>query len=307
MQSVEPWSEVRKMDVLGNYKSVISARSTDRDILKKAQDGGIITTLFAYALEEGIIDGAIVAGPGDEPWKPEPMVVTTKAELLAAAGTRYTISPNLSLIKEATRSYGLDRVGIVGTPCQIQAVRKAQVYPIGMRDVDDKIALALGIYCMENLSYQALEAMVEDHCNQKMESVTKMDIGKGKFTVYTERGAVAQMPLKLIHKYVQPGCNVCLDYVANLADISSGSVGSPDGWSTVFVRSTKGNTVWDGAIKAGFFETKPMDQVKPGLDLVKKLATDKITKNQKNVDARKTIGLKADGTPKGLRNPYESP
>jgi coenzyme F420 hydrogenase subunit beta len=235
------------------------------------------------------------------------MVVTTKAELLAAAGTRYTISPNLSLIKEATRSYGLDRVGIVGTPCQIQAVRKAQVYPIGMRDVDDKIALALGIFCMENLSYQALEAMVEDHCNQKMESVTKMDIGKGKFTVYTERGAVAQMPLKLIHKYVQPGCNVCLDYVANLADISSGSVGSPDGWSTVFVRSTKGNTVWDGAIKAGFFETKPMDQVKPGLDLVKKLATDKITKNQKNVDARKTIGLKADGTPKGLRNPYESP
>ncbi|NQS74785.1 MAG: coenzyme F420 hydrogenase subunit beta [Methanoculleus sp.] len=295
------------MDVLGNYTSVIAARSTDRDILKKAQDGGIVTTLFAYALEEGIIDGAIVAGPSDEPWKPKPAVVTTKAELLAAAGTRYTISPNLSLIKEATRSYGLDRVGIVGTPCQIQAVRKVQLYPIGMRDVDDKIALALGIFCMENLSYQALEAIVEDHCNQKMESVTKMDVGKGKFTVYTERGAVSQMPLKLLHKYVQPGCNVCLDYVANLADISSGSVGSPDGWSTVFVRSTKGNTVWDGAIDAGLFETKPMDQVKPGLDMVRKLSTDKITKNQKNVDARKTIGLKADGTPKGLRNPYESP
>lgn len=295
------------MDVLGNYKSVIAARSTDKDILKKAQDGGIITTLFAYALEEGIIDGAIVAGPGNEPWKPEPMVVSTKAELLAAAGTRYTISPNMSLIKEATRSYGLDRVGIVGTPCQIQATRKAQLYPIGMRDVDDKIALVLGIFCMENLSYQALEAIVEDHCNQKMESVRKMDIGKGKFTVYTERGAVSQMPLKLIHKYVQPGCNVCLDYVANLADISSGSVGSPDGWSTVFVRSTKGNAVWDGAMKAGYFETKPMDQVKPGLDIVKKLATEKITKNQKNVDARKTAGLKADGTPKGLRNPYVSP
>lgn len=295
------------MDILGKYKSVVAARSTDKDILKKAQDGGIATTLFAYALEEGIIDGAIVAGQSDEPWNPEPMVVTTKAELLKASGTRYTLSPNLALIKEATRSYGLDRVGIVGTPCQIQAVRKVQVYPIGMRDVDDKIALALGIFCMENLSYQALEAIVEDHCNQKMESVKKMDIGKGKFTVYTERGAVSQMPLKLIHKYVQPGCNVCLDYVANLADISSGSVGCPDGWSTVFVRSTKGNTVWEGAIDAGLFEIKPMDQVKPGLGIVEKLATDKITKNQKNVEARMTVGLKADGTPKGLRNPYESP
>lgn len=105
------------MDVLGNYKSVVSARSTDKEILKHSQDGGIITTLFAYALEEGIIDGAIVAGPGSEPWKPEPVVATTKAELLAAAGTRYNISPNLCLIKEVTRSYGLDKVGIVGTPC----------------------------------------------------------------------------------------------------------------------------------------------------------------------------------------------
>ena len=54
---------------------------------------------------------------------------TTKAELIAAAGTRYNISPNVSLIKEATRSFGLDKVGIVGTPCQMQAVRKAPALP----------------------------------------------------------------------------------------------------------------------------------------------------------------------------------
>ena len=292
---------------LGKYKLCVSARSTDKDILKKAQDGGIVTQLFKFALEEGIIDGAIVAGQGDEPWRPRPFIATTVEELMTTPGTRYNISPQVSWIKEATRSYGLDKVGIVGTPCQMQAVRKGQLYPVGLRDVDDKIALAIGIFCMENFPYQSIKQLVEDHAGMKLESVKKMDIGKGKFTVYTERGAVSQMPLKLIHKYVQPGCNVCLDYVANLADISSGSVGSPDGWSTVFVRSTKGNAVWDGAMKAGCFETKPMDQVKPGLDIVKKLATEKITKNQKNVDARKTAGLKADGTPKGLRNPYVSP
>ncbi|KUG19600.1 coenzyme f420 hydrogenase beta subunit (frcb) [hydrocarbon metagenome] len=295
------------MDVLGNYKSVVSARTTDKEILKRAQDGGIITTLFAYALEEGIIDGAIVAGPGDEPWKPNPMVVTTKQELLKSAGTRYTISPNMYLIKEATRSFGLEKVGIVGVPCQVQAVRKAQLYPIGMRDVPDKIALVLGIFCMENLSYQSLQSIVEDHCNAKMESVRRMDIGKGKFTVYTERGAVSQMPLKLLEKYVQAGCHVCLDYVANLADISSGSVGSPDGWSTVFARTKKGDDIWNRALAAGLFETKPMEEVKPGLDLVKKLAAEKITKNQKNTDERKVFGRKADGSGKSLRIPYESP
>lgn len=285
--------------VLGNYKTCVAARSTDKEILKGAQDGGIVTQLFAYALEEGIIDGAIVAGPSDEPWKPEPIVATTKAELLAARGTKYTLSPNISLLKEATRSYGLDRVGIVGTPCQMQAVRKAQLYPVGMRDVPDKIALAIGIFCMENFPYQSIEALVEDHCGLKMESVKKLDIGKGKFWAYTERGAVAQIPLKVTHKYEQPGCHVCLDYVSNLADVSTGSVGTPDGWSTVFVRTKVGDDVWAKANAAGCFETQDIASVKPGLELVTKLATEKITKNQKTLDARATFGVG-----KGLRNPY---
>lgn len=285
--------------VLGNYKTAVSARSTDADILKYSQDGGIVTQLFAYALEEGIIDGAIVAGPGDEPFKPEPLVATTKAELLAARGTKYTISPNMALIKEATRSYGLDRIGIVGTPCQMQAVRKAQLYPMAMRGVPDKIALAIGIFCMENFPYMGLESLVEDHCNTKMESTTKMDIGKGKFTVYTERGAVSQIPLSLTNKYEQPGCGICLDYVANLADVSTGSVGSPDGWSTVFVRTKKGDDVWSKAAAAGYLETKDIATVKPGLDLVTKLAKGKIDKNTKTLEGRASFGVG-----KGLRNPY---
>ena len=282
--------------VLGSYKTAICARAADPSILAKSQDGGIVTQLFAFALEEGIIDGAVVAGPGDEPFKPEPIVATTREELLEARGTRYTICPNMSMIKEATRSYGLDKVGIVGTPCQIQALRKAQLYPVGMRAVPDKIALALGIFCMENFPYQGLEAMVEDLCNVKMESAVKMDIGKGKFSVYTERGAVSQIPLKLTHKFEQGGCHVCLDYVANLADVSTGSVGTPDGWSTVFVRTKVGETVWGKAIEAGYFETKDIADVKPGLDLVTKLANEKITKNQKTIEERAAF--------KNLRNPY---
>ena len=205
----------------------------------------------------------------------------------------------MSLIKEATRSYGLDKVGIVGTPCQMQALRKAQLCPIGMGKVPDKIALAIGIFCMENFPYQGLEAIVEDHCNTKMESAVKMDIGKGKFTVYTERGAVTQIPLGATHKYEQPGCHVCLDYVANMADVSTGSVGTPDGWSTVFVRTKKGEDVWSKAVAAGYFETKDIASVKPGLDLVTKLATGKIDRNKKTLEERAKMGVG-----KGLRNPY---
>lgn len=303
---------------LGKYKACVSARSTDKEILKHAQDGGIVTSLFGYALDAGIIDGAIVAATKEfahkhpekamrdnsnmefhEPWRPIPVIVTSKADLLAAAGTKYNISPNVSMIKEATRSFGLDKVGIVGTPCQMQAVRKLQLYPIGARDVGASIALAVGIFCMENFPYQSILQLVEDHAAMKLEAVKKMEIGKGKFWVYGKRGQVVQLPLKVTHKYEQPGCHVCLDYVANLGDISTGSVGSPDGWSTVFVRSKIGDAVWAKAMADGVFETQPIEKVKPGLELVTKLATEKITKNKNTLEARKTFGVG-----KALRNPY---
>jgi len=303
---------------LGNYKSCVSARSTDKEILKYAQDGGIVTQLFGFALDEGIIDGAIVAATKEfaakypskvmadnsnfdmiEPWRPIPAIVQTKAEMIAAAGTKYNLSPNVSLIKEATRSFGLDKVGIVGTPCQMQAIRKLQLYPIGARDVGASIALAVGIFCMENFPYQSILQLVEDHCAMKLESVKKMEIGKGKFWVYGKRGQIVQLPLKVTHKYEQQGCKVCLDYVANLGDISTGSVGSPDGWSTVMVRSKIGDSVWGKAMAAGCFETQPIEKVKPGLELVTKLANEKITKNKATVEARKTFGVG-----KALRSPY---
>ena len=56
---------------LGKYITCVSARSMDKEILKKAQDGGIATALMVYALENGIIDGTIVAGEGERPWQPE--------------------------------------------------------------------------------------------------------------------------------------------------------------------------------------------------------------------------------------------
>jgi coenzyme F420 hydrogenase subunit beta len=285
--------------ILGNYTQVISARSTDREILKRAHVSGIKTQLLVYALEEGIIDGAVVAGMGSELWRPEPMIATTREEIMASQGSKYSISPNVGMLKEATRSYGLERIAIVGVPCQVQAVRKVQLYPVGMRDVPEKIALVLGIFCMAVYPYQSIVQLVEDQARTKLESVRKMDFAKGKFIVYTERGGVVKVPIGDTRRYEQPGCHVCLDFVGNLADISAGAVGSQEGWSTVFVRTGTGKSLWDKAVAAGCFELQEMDKVQPGLALTKRLAAEKIARNQKTLDDRATMGVG-----KGLRNPY---
>ena len=276
--------------VLGTYKEIVSARSTDREIQKLAQDGGIVTGLLAYALDEGIIEGAVVAGPGKEFWKPEPMVAMTSDELKAAAGTKYTFSPNVLMLKKAVRQYGIEKLGTVAIPCQTMGIRKAQTYPFGVRFLADKIKLLVGIYCMENFPYTSLQTFICEKLGLNMELVEKMDIGKGKFWVYTQDD-VYTLPLKETHGYEQAGCKICKDYVAELADVSTGSVGSPDGWSTVITRTDAGDSIFKQAVEAGIFETKPIEEVKPGLGLLEKLSAQKKEKAEKNIAARKEMGL----------------
>jgi coenzyme F420 hydrogenase subunit beta len=275
--------------VLGTYKEALSARSTDKQIQKISQDGGIVTSLLSFALDEKIIDGAVVAGPGKDMWKPEPLVAMTSDEILAAAGTKYTFSPNVFMLKNAARQYGLEKIGTVAIPCQLMGIRKMQSYPFGVRFVADKIAMILGIYCMENFPFESLRTFM-GKMGVNPDMVEKMDIGKGKFWIHTADETLS-IPLKETHGYEQNGCKVCLDYVAELSDLSTGSVGSPDGWSTVLTRTDAGESLFKMAVDAGLIETKPMADVKPGLGLLEKLATDKKTKNQKTIDDRIAMGL----------------
>lgn len=292
--------------ILGPHQEIITAKATDKKIKSKSQDGGIVSAILSYALEQNIIDGTIVAGPGKEPWKPEPLIATTKKDILKGAGTKYTMCPNLSLIKEATREYGLEKIGTVGTPCQVMGLRKMQVYPMGARNVTDKIALVMGIYCMENFPYESIKTFIEDKVGVKPSQVKKMNITKGKlFITHTE--GEGQIPLKETHGFEQTGCNYCMDYVAELSDISCGSVGSKPGWSTIIKRTDKGSSLIDKAIEDGVLETMETNEGKYGIELLRKLATNKKKKHQKRIDQKLDLGLNIPFThSKNKENPLEN-
>lgn len=276
--------------VLGTYKDAICARATDKAIQKVSQDGGIVTALLSYALDEKIIEGAVVAGPTEEMFKPEPLVALTSDEIISAAGTKYTFSPNVWALKLAVRQYGLEKVGTVAIPCQLMGIRKMQSYPFSTRFLADKIKFVVGIFCMENFPYASLETFINEKMHSSMDMTLKMDIGKGKFWAYTDDGELS-IPLKETHGYEQAGCNVCKDYTAELSDVSTGSVGAPGGWSTVLSRTENGKSIFDKAVEAGIIETKPMDSVKPGLGILEKISDGKKTKATDEIKKRVEMGL----------------
>ncbi|MDR0768258.1 MAG: coenzyme F420 hydrogenase subunit beta [Methanosarcinales archaeon] len=277
---------------IGEYIEMISARATDPEILKKAQDGGIVTAAYVYGLENGLLDGVIVADTA-EGFKPVPKIARTREEVLSACGTKYSVCPNVSVVKNAVKEYALEKVGFVGTPCQIIAMKKMMQYPNAFRETVGNIGLIIGIYCMENFPYNGIKTLVEEYASVQMSDVLKTDIGKGKLFVYPKDGSEAvTVPIKETIPFEQKSCHVCMDYTAELADIATGSVGSPDGWSTVVIRNKRGKDFMDKMLAAGILETRPLDmESKGGYPLLEKLSDNKKAKNAKEIERRIEMGL----------------
>jgi len=255
----------------GIYRRLAIAQATDGRILKVCQDGGVATALLLFALEKGSIDSAIVAGTNKEkPFYPNPKLATTSEDLLEAAGTKYSCSPNVLLLTDVAKQRKAN-VAFVGIPCQIQAVRNMQM--AGLKEYTASLKFLIGLMCSECFTY---EGLMEDHIRGKLgislADIRKMNI-KGKMLVTTDSG-VTSIPLAEIKQYAQKSCSVCDDFSSELADISVGGLGL-DGWTFAIIRTDKGEALFSSAEKTGFLKTKIVDTKTKALNLLIKFSKKK--------------------------------
>jgi coenzyme F420 hydrogenase subunit beta len=242
--------------VIGAY----AVKALGDSLKRHVQDGGAVTAILLNQVKAG--DGAVVAGLDKEkPWLPVPVLTKEKDTIIRCAGTKYTSAPMIIALKQAERE-GLDKVAFVGTPCQIHALRRR----------NNKVnTLAIGLFCMETFDYDKLMAFLREQ-GVDPTKVTKFEIKSGKFIARSPPDAPYEVKIRKLKELSRPCCRVCQDYTSELADISVGNVGSPDGYSTVLIRSAKGKAALEAAEKAGLVEVKPLSDYQPGMGLVDKLA-----------------------------------
>ena len=109
-------------EIWGIAEQVLLVRAADDEVHDRGQDGGLVSAILIWLLEEGYIDGALVSqieGDGSS-WRAKPGVATTPEEVLDAAGSRYTYSANWLAYDEA-RERGLEKLALVGMGCQTSA------------------------------------------------------------------------------------------------------------------------------------------------------------------------------------------
>lgn len=242
---------------IGYYREAVKARS--KEFVGGTSGGGFVTALLKSLLGEGYIDGAVLMDK-DSQWNPEPRVVTTKEGIEECSGSKYTPGPILTAAREAVERYALEDMAVVGTPCQVKALREMSRGDFAVRKITDNVKLVIGLFCRFSLSHDGLiDGILEERLGLEPSEVERFDFGEDEFAVHTEDGQEHVFSLESLEEYSFTPCSLCSDFTAEFGDISVGGAGSPEDWSSVLVRTEKGERAYGIANEASAFESEPMD------------------------------------------------
>jgi coenzyme F420 hydrogenase subunit beta len=250
-------------ETIGVYSQITAAKSSIA-----GQDGGVATSLLVSGMQAGIFDTAVVV-QRTEGYQAEATVVENVTDIIKAKSTKYLRVKMLWLLNDLIEK-GKRKIAVVGTPCEVRAARKIQ--QVLLTKYPDLQLTIVGLFCFEAFDYDRLKIAVQKQMGIDLDKVEKTQIHKGKFIAIVE-GKEYAVAVKDLGAAQEHGCNFCDDFSNKYADISVGSVGSPEGYSTVIVRSDVGEKL---------MENMQLTKVEASKDEIIKLATLKQNRAKKN-------------------------
>lgn len=172
-----------------------------------------------------------------------------------------------------------EKIAMVGTPCEIMAASKIQHY------TTSPIYFKVGLFCMENFSYKYFNKLLEEY-DLSMDEIEKFRIEKGYTFLKLKTGEIIKIPLSKAKTVVRKNCNICVELTSETSDVSVGSIGSEPGWSTVIIRTEKGEKIIEDAIKQKYLKAKELTPSQ--LKLLEKIASNKARENSENIEYRES-------------------
>lgn len=141
---------------LGSVMKCYAGYASDYTIRYSSASGGVVTALLAYALEENIIDGVLVVrAHSSKPLQPYSVIARTKEEIISARSSRYCPVPANMTLREILYSKG--RYAVVGLPCHIAGVRKAEEINEKLRE---RIRLHFCLVCNHTPTFRATQYLL---------------------------------------------------------------------------------------------------------------------------------------------------
>lgn len=241
---------------LGPARGIWMARARDPIWRKRAQSGGVVSALIDFAIRKKMIDAAILTLRNANSL-PEGQIVRNREGILKCAGSSYVSGPTLEAIHRGPW-YEEERIGVVGLPCQAEALSRMRSSSLEKKAPVDQVDLVIGLFCTWALEYERFIAFLR-------EKLGPSDILKFEMTPPPERllkvhirGQIHDIPVDAIRPFIRRGCQICSDMTAEHSDLSAGTVEGLEGWNTVIIRSDQGEGLFKEAEAEGIVESQPL-------------------------------------------------
>jgi len=261
--------------LIGNYLNCYVGHSTDHDIRYNSSSGGIVTQLLIFALEEGMIDGALVTRmKKDNPLEPEPFIARTREEVIEASKSKYCPVPANVALREILEAEEGEKFAVVGLPCHIHGMRKAENVNEKLKE---KIVLHIGIFCGHSPSFLATEFLLWQ-MKISENAVNKLSYRGRGWPGYMQVGKKDGNKEKVKYGeawstgfgiYFFPyRCTLCCDGVCEFSDISFGDGWLPElmktdkiGTSIIISKTNRGDKVLNNCLTKKKIELKIVDDL----------------------------------------------
>jgi len=242
---------------LGKYLGSYIGHAADKDVRYDGASGGLVTALLTYALEHKLIDGALVTAMHPEkPLEPRPFIARTKEEIASAARSKYCPVPAGAALHKILNSEG--RFAVVGLPCHIQGIRKAEQH---IPKLKDRIRYHISIACSIDFSFRGTQALLRSMGIPPKSVATLHYRGggwPGTMRIRQQDGTETTVAYKDGYKQLGPHslrrCTLCSDMLGELSDLSCGDAWIPDvmgsdklGSSFALTRTPEGEELLEAA------------------------------------------------------------
>jgi coenzyme F420 hydrogenase subunit beta len=243
---------------LGTFINCFTGHAARQDIRFNASSGGLVTAFLVFALENKLIDGALLTRMRkDRPLEPEPFIARTRDEIIEASRSKYCPAAVNTALEEILEAGEGKKFAVVGLGCHIQGIRKAEALNAELKK---KIVLHLGLACAHTVSFEWTDYIMRnrDICKQEVERLDYRGQGwPGQMTISLKDGtskAVLYTEYIKMHGFyffTPQRCTLCGDFINRLADITFLDAWLPEiearektGKSIIIVRSKLGDEIY---------------------------------------------------------------
>jgi len=238
------FNKIPENKLIGNIINCYIGCSTNSKVRWSATSGGLITSLLLFLLKKQLIDGALLTRINKEnPLKAEPFIARTEEDILLAIGSKYVPVPLNQLLSKILSEDG--RFAVVGLPCHIQGIRRAE---LKISDLRDRIAYHFGIVCSHTINFIGVEYILNKmgiSVNEIAELKYRGDGWPSGIKILLKNGKQKFLPNQAslwseifgAYFFVPYYCTLCHDDLNEYADISFA-----DAWITKTMKKDKKGT-----------------------------------------------------------------